>query len=58
MGIYIPDEEMPTSCRQCLLKDSWHDRCKLTNTTWNFSLRGRLRNCPLIEMEKENERDN
>lgn len=50
MGIYIPDKEVPTSCKQCFLKDSWHDKCKLTGTSWNFTLKGRLPNCPLIRI--------
>ena len=50
MGIYIPDKEVPISCKQCFLKDNWHDKCKLTGTNWNFTLKGRLPNCPLIKI--------
>jgi len=56
-GVLIPNIELPTSCKQCLLKDSWHDRCKLTNETWYFTFKGRLSSCPLIEINlgEENE---
>lgn len=51
MGIYVDELKIPEHCNQCFFKDAYHAKCSITHTTWDFTLKGRLPNCPLVEVE-------